>query len=592
MKKIVLQGSSFMCIATLFLLLNVTISRPLHVPNGTHFTDVTEAAGVAYHGIGEGVAWGDCEGDGDLDLFVSNLGVHLLFVNQGDGSFIESAAERGVAHPGSGRGTAWTDFDNDDDLDLFLLTDSFNRLYENDGTGHFTNVAFEAGLSDNVFQRGMAWGDYDNDGRIDLYISSVDGTNFLYRNTDGNHFEDVAEAAGVLNDDGTEGTAWADCDRDGFPDLYVTSKYDANTLYRNLGNGSFADVTDESGARGYGTAYGVAWADYDNDLDPDLYVTTKGTRNFLFRNEGEGTFTDVTYEAGVEDPNQATGIAWGDYDNDGNIDLYVLADPGYNILYHNNGDGTFTDITYEAGAGDPQYSVSVGLATGDYNDDGFLDLYIANVDSWYILLTNDGNENHWLKLRLTGVTSNRSAIGARVELSTGEMHQMRVVGAGCGFQSQNSLEVEFGLGAHETIDTISIYWLSGLVSTLHDVAVDQILHIMEGTESPVVVSVEPLGEVFSRGDTLRFWASALNMTGELQIFDAWTEVRTPWGSLISPLLGPSTVYLTPHHEVAALIEQIVPRRTPLGGAYLYTLKAGVYPGEVWSQDSFEFSVAP
>ncbi len=558
----------------------------------THFTNVTEAAGVDYVGIGEGVAWGDYDGDGDLDLFVSNLGVDLLFENLGDETFSEVGADRGVADSGYGRGTAWADYDNNGEFDLFLLRDQTNLLYRNDGTGHFTNVAEQAGLIDNMFQRGMAWADYDGDGLLDLYCSSVGGENFLYRNTDGLHFENVAALAGVENFSGTEGTAWGDFDDDGHPDLYVTSKYDANTLYRNMGNGQFEDVTEESGTLGFGTAYGVAWADYDNDLDLDFYVTTKGTRNFLFQNNGDGTFTDVTEAAGVEEPDQGTGIAWGDYDNDGWIDLYVLGDPGPNNLYHNEGGGTFTNITEESGAQDPLSSVSVGLAAGDYNDDGFLDLYIANVASEYILFRNDGNANSWLKVVLIGIESNRSAFGAKVVAHAGDSQQMRIVGAGCGFQSQNSLEVELGFGQRDVVDLVEIFWPSGLVTVLEDVPVNQVITVAEGELTPVLVDIQPLGSEFAWGDTLRFHVTVTNLTGELQVFDAWTEVLTPWGFLLSPVLGPETVYLSPHHSVSALLGQVIPRRAPLGGAYIYTLKAGVFPDEVWSDDSFEFSIVP
>lgn len=560
--------------------------------NSTHFTNMTDSAGVSYYGIGEGVAWGDYDGDEDLDLFVSNLGTDLLFENQGNGTFMEVASEKGIADGGYGRGTAWADYDNDGDLDLFLLRDWTNRLYNNDDTGHFTDIASEVGIIDDEFERGMAWSDFDNDGFVDLYLSSVNGTNYLYRSIEGANFEDIAEEAGVLNNDDTEGVAWGDYDNDGLQDLYITSKYNANTLYHNMGGGLFEDVTDEAGCRGWGVAYGVAWADYDNDLDLDLYVTTKGTRNFLFMNNGDGTFTDVTYEAGVEQSNQATGIAWGDYDNDGFIDLYVLGDPGSNILYHNNGNSTFTDITEEAGAGDPLSSVSVGLAAGDYNNDGFLDLYIANVASDYILFRNDGNANHWLKLKLTGTVSNKSAIGARIETVAGDFHQMRVMGTGCGFQSQNSLEVEFGFGAYEIVDTIHIYWPSGIITTLTEIETNQTLHILEEIEAPLFVSVEPLGETFSWGDTLMFWATITNLTDELQVFDAWTEVMTPWGLIISPLLGPVTVYLSPHHSISNLIGQIVPHGAPIGGLYTYTLKAGLYPYEIWAEDSFQFSIVP
>jgi hypothetical protein len=272
--------------------------------------------------------------------------------------------------------------------------------------------------------------------------------------------------------------------------------------------------------------------------------------------------------------------------------MYVLEDPGPNILYRNNHDGTFTNVAAEAGAEDPLSSVSVGLAAGDYDNDGFLDLYIANVASQYILYKNDGNANHWLKLRLTGSFTNRSAIGARVEARIGEHTQVRVVGAGCGFQSQNSLEVELGFGQQEIVEEITIQWPSGVLTSLHDVDVDQVLEIVEEAMSPVLITVEPEGNVFAWGDTLRYEATATNLTGDLQVFDVWAEVRTPWGKIVSPVLGPRVIFLTPHHVLSGPVEHIVPRGTPIGGAYRYILKAGSYPDQVWSQDGFDFSIIP
>ena len=207
-------------------------------------------------------------------------------------------------------------------------------------------------------------------------------------------------------------------------------------------------------------------------------------------------------------------------------------------------------------------------------------------------MRNDGTGHNWLKLRLTGIVSNRAAIGARIVAQSGDHQQMRIVGAGCGFQSQNSLEVEFGFGTSETVDVLQIYWPSGVITTLEDVATNQTLPIVESVESPVFVVVDPLGQVFSRGDTLLYRASVTNTTGELQVFDAWTEVTTPWGMSISPMLGPVLVYLSPFHTISTILGQIIPGNAPFGGYYTYTLKAGLCPDETWSEDSFEFSIVP
>ena len=225
-------------------------------------------------------------------------------------------------------------------------------------------------------------------------------------------FSDVTDIAGVGCTGSSRGVAWGDYDNDGDLDLYVANYNEANVLYRNNGDGTFTDVTSEAGVGCISHSYGVAWGDYDNDGDLDLYVANYGA-NVLYRNNGDGTFTDVTSEAGVSCTGSSLGVAWGDYDNDGDLDLYVANHYEANVLYKNNGDGTFTDVTGAAGVGCT--GSSYGVAWGDYDNDGHLDLYVAN-NGANVLYRNNGNLNHWLQIRLHGTISNRSAIGTKVKV--------------------------------------------------------------------------------------------------------------------------------------------------------------------------------
>ena len=225
-------------------------------------------------------------------------------------------------------------------------------------------------------------------------------------------FSDVTDIAGVSCTGYSNGVAWGDYDNDGDLDLYVANLSEANVLYRNNGDGTFTDVTSEAGVGCTGYSRGVAWGDYDNDGDLDLYVANSDGANVLYRNNGDGTFTDVTDEAGVGCTGSSRGVAWGDYDNDGDLDLYVANFYEANVLYRNNGDGTFTMV----GAGVGCTGSSKGVAWGDYDNDGDLDLYVANWDEANVLYRNNGNLNHWLQIRLHGTISNRSAIGTKVKV--------------------------------------------------------------------------------------------------------------------------------------------------------------------------------
>jgi len=336
----------------------------------TFFTDASESAGIGVRGQ-RGVAWGDYNNDGYVDLFVTNRNV--LYHNNGDGTFTDITAEAGGLWWG-GEGVAWGDYDNDGDLDLYTSDwTNGDSLYSNEGDGTFTDVTAQAGLRDPGHGQTVAWGDYDNDGDLDLYIAnSEEDPNLLYRNEGNGTFTDVTDQAQVTSTGYNSGVAWGDYDNDGDLDLYVTNS-GTNHLFQNQGNGLFVHRAAELGvtAATYGGRHGVAWGDYDNDGDLDLTISAEGTA-VLFRNDGE-PFTDVTASAGLDSAGiGGQGVAWGDYDNDGWLDLYVTSDDG-SALYHNNGDGTFTDVTIAAGVASG--SDNWGAAWGDCDNDGDLDQY-------------------------------------------------------------------------------------------------------------------------------------------------------------------------------------------------------------------------
>ncbi len=227
----------------------------------------------------------------------------------------------------------------------------------------------------------------------------------------------------------------------------------------------------------------MAWGDYDNDGDLDLYlgkdsgVPGIGTISMLYRNNGDGTFIDVAASSGTSDSGSGHGVAWADFDNDGLLDFHVVNAAGPNRLYHNNGDGTFTDVAASTGIDDS--SAGQGAAWGDYDHDGDLDLYLANFGGGNRLFRNDTVGNHWLHVDVVGTTSNRSSIGARLRCVTGGVRQIREIDAGSGYFAHNSLTVEFGLGSAGIVDSLEIRWPSGTVRTLLDVAVDQRITISE-----------------------------------------------------------------------------------------------------------------
>jgi len=498
LKQIVSKAPSVILTTSLFLLAPVLAGRAQ-----TSFTKITAGPVVTDIEESVGCAWIDYDNDGLLDLFVVNFGptpTNTLYHNNGNGTFTRFAAGAPGNEAGSGHGCAWGDYDNDGFPDLFvanLLTT--NMLYHNNGNGTFQKMTgAQAGpiASDFLgYSVSATWADFDGDGNLDLFLANgalkdniVDA---LYRNLGQGRFTNIAVASGISQAlKSTQGT-WADVDGDGRLDLFVTHHANqGNYIYRNIGDGTFQVISNGNVLNERLNSVGSAWGDYDNDGLLDLFVVNRTLtgplqRNVLYRNKGGGMFEKITTGDIVNDVGVFNSCAWIDYDNDGYLDLFVTNEGLKNRLYHNNGDGTFTSVTQGNIVTD--IANSTGCAWGDYDNDGFLDLVVANggitAPQRNFLYHNNGNSNHWIKVRCVGTVSNRSAIGAIVRANAvidgAVRRQMRQISGGDGWLSQNSLDVSIGFGTATNIDLLRIEWPSGIVQEFQNVAVDQTLVIEE-----------------------------------------------------------------------------------------------------------------
>jgi hypothetical protein len=458
---------------------------------GEGWTDVTTSV-LGSTDAGSGLAWVDYDNDGDLDIFFTNRvnQKNQLLVNQDltHAGFVKDTPVA-LQDQTNSRGCPWGDYDGDGDLDVYISNKGSNKLFRNDGGGVFVDVT-SSPLDDAGTGQTASWVDYDNDGDLDLYVVN-NGTNKLFRNEGAGTFTDVT--SGPLGDSNWGmGLGLADYDNDGDMDIYVANYDGANVLLENQG-GTFVDVTTpvlESPL----FSYAATWGDYDNDGDLDLYVTNEGA-NKLLRND-DSTFTDVTSYP-VDNDRKGRGAAWGDYDNDGDLDLYLVNYNKENRLFRNEGGDSFCLNTLGCHWVEDGYD-GFSTAWADYDQDGDLDLYVVNDQGDFNkLFRNELKlDRHWLEIDPVGVISNTDGVGVRVMVVAGGITQMREITSASGFASQGPLTARFGLGAEAVAETVEVTWpASGIVQVMTDVPGDQMLQVIE-TDLAGVISRRDIPAVF------------------------------------------------------------------------------------------------
>ncbi|UII19758.1 FG-GAP-like repeat-containing protein [Fulvivirga ligni] len=424
-------------------------------------------------------SWGDYDNDGYEDLFVPEYDgskVSHLYHNNGDGTFTEvtTAISNNKLDATS---ATWGDYDNDGDLDLFITGNagSLSQLYNNQGDGTFSRVTNGEIVQGEGYDHSASWVDYDNDGFLDLYVLDIIQTKYnrLYHNNGDGTFTKVTgvEITNIISS--SIGGTWSDYDNDGDMDIFIPNRDMENFLFKNEGNGQFTRVLDGDIVNENLGSVGSSWGDYDNDGDMDLFVANPGTKyNALYNNQGDGTFTKITTGPIVTDKGNTHGSAWTDLDNDGDLDLYVTNDAGEgNYLYMNNGDGTFQKLYNDLTEATQK---SFGVATADFDNDGDQDIFVANHSGEpnQLYINSRGRCNQSICFTLIGTNSNRSAIGAKVRVRANiygkDVWQMREITSqtGGGIGSQNSMKVLFGLGDASQIDELVVEWPSGIVQRL------------------------------------------------------------------------------------------------------------------------------
>ena len=456
--------------------------------------------------VGPGVALSDYDDDGDLDLFATNTGQNALYANRSEpGLFALERVDAGIDDfSEQWTGAAFADYDNDGTMDLYVGNFfGANILYRGDGKGHFNKVELGVDNPEGT-TAGVAFGDPDNDGDLDLIVANyfhrvvepLSERNVFYLNQDGS-FLDISQQLGVATEGRSFQPLFFDFDHDGWSDLYIVNDFGPNELYHNRGNLDFADISAASGSNDPGSGMGGTLGDYDNDGDLDIYITNFGV-NTLFANNRNGTFSEVAESIGMNDVYVGWGTEFFDYDNDGDQDLYVvnggmewnnqLGRYAYapNIFYVNDAELGFIDATSTLGVGD-SYG-GRGLAVGDLDGDGYQDMVVLNVDHKPIVYRNEAASNHWLKVRPQGTISNYNGIGAKVRVVAGGVEQYQEVLCGSSYLSQSSMELDFGLGSAETIDLVEVRWpASGAVQQWKNLKADQVLLAIE-TEGMTIVS--------------------------------------------------------------------------------------------------------
>ncbi len=536
--------------------------RSVIAPMAVRLVDVAKEAGVSLLNIcggqskdyivevnGNGAAFFDYNNDGYMDILIVNGStlenmkhggdqMLCLYRNNGEGTFTDVTAQSGLTKKGWGMGVCVADYDNDGYDDVYITDYGPNVLFHNNGNGTFSDVTQKAGVGDPHWSTGCAFGDYDRDGFVDLYVANYltfdektvpkrGSSQFcqymgidvmcgprglpgepdtLYHNNGDGTFTDVTQRAGI-RDPGYYGfgVIFSDLDDDGWPDIYVANDSTPHFLFHNNHDGTFTEMALFAGVSLSGegreqSGMGVDAGDYNNSGHFSIFVTNfSHDYNTLYLNNGDGTFNDVSYPAGLAEPSLPY-LGWGtgfvDLDNDGLLDIFIANGHVYpeidrfaigtkflerKQLFQNLGNGRFRDVTDEVGGSLLTEKSSRGVAFGDYDNDGDIDILITNLNGRPQLLRNDGgNRNHWVTVKLVGTKSNRDAIGARISLEAGGRRQTAEVRGDGSYLSHNDLRVHFGLGDSAMVDRLEIRWPSGLAQTLERIAGDHFVEVIEG----------------------------------------------------------------------------------------------------------------
>lgn len=535
------------------------------------FVDVTEEVGINFRhsngartsmlpeDMGSGAGFADIDNDGDLDLYIVNIpGLYLsdpssltpksknvLYQNDGNGGFVDITNSAGVGDTGYGMGCVFADYNGDGFVDLYVTNLGNNVLYKNNGNNTFMNVTKIASVECPLWSTGACFTDIDNDNDLDLYVcnyvdfdlvkfedkkeeslqsgkfvpNALNPTvfdpqeNVLYRNNGDGTFTDITSMSGVAAPGGRSMQAiFSDFDEDNDVDLYVANDTSDNHVYRNEGNGTFTDVSADSWAADFRGSMGLAAGDYDSDEDIDVFISHWIDQEYvIYRNllkeektslnsSSQGIrFVDESYSAMLAEITLKE-IGWGtslfDYDNDGDLDIFVangstfqrldqpeVLIPQQNQLFHNEGDSTFTDVSKNSGISIMPIQVSRGTTFGDYDNDGDIDIFIVNNYSKSRLLRNNtiesNNRNNWLQVKLVGTDMNRNAIGAKILLRTTNANQIREIYAGESYMSSNSYIAHFGLGKSTKVNSIQITWTNGKKQSIQDIEINQRIEITQ-----------------------------------------------------------------------------------------------------------------
>ena len=526
-------------------------------PPSTRFEDVTTKAAIQFthykgnKGIsinleefGPGVCVADFDGDGWPDFYFVNardrygrgiLVRNALYRNNRDGTFTDVTEKADVPGSGFGLGCIWGDYDNDGFPDLFVSQYGKNVLYHNNGDGTFTDVTDRSGvggLESGAFHSGAAFVDYDRDGKLDLYVGSYvamdphtqryctlqtvesscppsaykGSSNAVYHNNGDGTFTNVSRQSHILETAGKNlSVGTGDFDNDGWPDILVANDGIRTFLFRNQHDSTFLETAELAGVayNQFGmtmAAMCISLGDYNNDGFLDLYISDfQGNSDHLWRNEGRGFFLEVSDAAGITIPTRnvlSFGGGFFDYDNDGWLDLFIANGHVYpeieqvsattkykqqNTVFHNLRNGKFADVLAAVGILDLPARAGRGAAFLDFDNDGFVDVIVANNGDPPTLLRNSGNSgNHFINFKLTGTKSNRDAMGARIRVVAGGISQIREIAGGGSYLSQSELRANFGLGGATSAGFVEIYWPSGAKQVFKDVAADRFWLAVEG----------------------------------------------------------------------------------------------------------------